>query len=111
MDFEILKEHWSFIAVALGLAVLGEVIKRLVIPKGNPPVLPGWRGVYRVTMPLHPMLAGTLIGCIPGMPVPTYIHTLTGSALYFMAAGMSSGWAFAAGKHIAKERAGIELTI
>lgn len=111
MDFEILKEHWSFIAVALGLAVLGEVIKRLVIPKGNPPVLPGWRGVYRVTMPLHPMLGGIIIGCIPGMPCPEYIHTLTGKALYFMAAGMSSGWGFAAVKHIAKERAGIELTI
>lgn len=109
MDLETLQTHWSFLVVALAIAVAGEVVKRLVLPKGNPPVLPGWRGVFRVTLPLHPPVVGLLVGCIPGMPCPeSFCTSALSPPLYYMGAGIASAWLFAGIKHMAKER-GVEL--
>lgn len=111
MDFEVLQTHWSFLVVALAIGLVGEVVKRLVLPKDNPAVLRGWRGVFRVTLPLHPALVGLLVGCIPGMPCPeSFCTNLTSVALYYMGAGITSAWVFAGLKHVLKERAGIEIT-
>ena len=58
----LIANHFPFIVVAFFLGMFGEVVKRLVIPKENPKVLTGWRGVYRATLTLHSALAGAAIG-------------------------------------------------
>lgn len=109
IDTSLIAAHWPFLVVALCLGITGEVVKRLVIPKENPKVLTGWRGVFRVTLPLHPAVVGLLLGLMPFMPCPDVVcDTITDRALYYMAAGMLSSYVYAALKHVFKERVGVD---
>lgn len=50
---------------ALAIGTFGEVTKNLVGAKRGDK---GWRGVFYVTLPAHPVLAGMLVGLIPWLP-------------------------------------------
>lgn len=107
IDLNLLLSHWPLLVVAFILGVIGDVMKRLVIPKGNPPVLKGWRGVFRVTLPLHPVLAGAALGLLAGMPCPeNFCTNATSRMLYFAAAGVFSSYVYGFAKHVARERLG-----
>ena len=100
LNFSLVLDHWSFVVMALAIAVAGEVIKRLIIPKGNPSKLPGWRGVYRVTLPLHPLLVGFLVGLLFPLPLPETVGTTAmARAMYYLGAGVVSGHAYNALRH------------
>lgn len=53
----------TIIVLALTLGTLGEIAKRVIKAKAGDR---GWRGVYYVTLPAHPVLAGLLIGLAAG---------------------------------------------
>ena len=109
---ELALAHWPLIVVALALGVTGEVMKKLVIPKENPTVLLGWRGVFRTTLPLHAPIVGLLVGLIPGMPCPEDLGTWPITPmLYYMAGGILSSYGFAALKHFFKERLGSDAPV
>lgn len=55
------------ILIALVIGTLGEVSKRAISAKAGDK---GWKGVYYVTLPAHPVLVGALIGLIPWLPIP-----------------------------------------
>jgi len=55
------------VVLALVIGTFGEVSKRLVRAKGGDK---GWKGVYYVTLPAHPVIVGILIGLIPWLPIP-----------------------------------------
>lgn len=58
------------IIAALIIGTLGEVTKRLVLGanKERQKAATGWRRIYYVTLPAHPVVAGALIGLIPWLP-------------------------------------------
>lgn len=65
-------EFWSdvllspiIIITALVIGTAGEVTKRLVRAKAGDK---GWKGVFHVTLPAHPVIVGLLIGFIPWLP-------------------------------------------
>jgi len=110
--------HWPFVAASLIFAMFGQVVKGTLFTrdnilkyKGNGPAWLGellWWG--RKTMPVHPVVAGILLGFVPGMPVGPGVDAGAATVLYFGAAGMASTWAFALLRQLAK-RQGIELDI
>lgn len=55
------------IILALVIGTLGEVSKRMVSAKAGDK---GWKGVYYVTLPAHPVIMGALLGLIPWLPIP-----------------------------------------
>lgn len=55
------------VVLALALGTAGEIAKRVIKAKAGDT---GWRGVYYVTLPAHPVIAGALIGLAPWLPVP-----------------------------------------
>lgn len=55
------------IIMALVIGTLGEVAKRVISAKAGDT---GWKGIYYVTLPAHPVVAGALLGLIPWLPVP-----------------------------------------
>jgi len=55
------------IVLALVIGTLGEVAKRTINAKAGDK---GWRGVYFVTLPAHPVFVGALIGLVPWLPTP-----------------------------------------
>jgi H+/Cl- antiporter ClcA len=67
-------EQWTnllaspiIIVLALVIGTLGEVSKRMIKAKAGDK---GWRGVYFVTLPAHPVIVGALIGLVPWLPTP-----------------------------------------
>lgn len=69
------------IVTALALGTLGEVAKRAVNAKKGSS---GWRGVYYVTLPAHPVLLGALLGFVPVLPVaiPLAVEGYDGAARF-----------------------------
>jgi hypothetical protein len=55
------------VVIAFVIGTLGEIAKRAVKAKAGDK---GWRGVYYVTLPAHPVLVGALVGLIPWLPIP-----------------------------------------
>lgn len=53
------------IIAALVIGTLGEILNRLVNAKKGDT---GWRGVYYVTLPAHPVVVGVLLGFVPWLP-------------------------------------------
>ena len=100
------RNHWPFLVVALLLGVIGEVLKKIIIPHGSRG-LKGWRWVWNVTLPLHAALVGFLLGLLPLLPCPETVCASVGiKGLYYAAAGMLSSYVYAGVKHVAKEKLG-----
>lgn len=55
------------IILALVIGTMGEVSKRMISAKAGDK---GWKGVYYVTLPAHPVIIGGLFGLIPWLPIP-----------------------------------------
>lgn len=103
---EFAKDHWPFLVVALALGVIGEVMKKIITPNGSKG-LKGWRWAWNVTLPLHAVAVGFLLGLMPFMPCPDDVCASGFSrALYYSAAGMLSSYVYAGVKHFAKEKLG-----
>lgn len=103
---QLLSDHWPFLVVSLLLAVVGEVLKRIILPRDRKSAT-GWRWWFYITLPLHPLGAGGLIGLLPFMPCPVAIcPTTTHRVLYYAAAGVLSSYVYAAGKHLYKKYVG-----
>lgn len=58
----------AVIVTALIIGTMGEVAKRAINAKKGDT---GWRGVYYVTLPAHPVVVGALLGFVPMLPVAT----------------------------------------
>jgi hypothetical protein len=97
----ILGAHWAFFTVAFIIAVVGEVMKVLVLgPKKKEHV--GWRSVYEKTLPLHPIVVGGLLGVYLSAIVPVEVSggQVVASVLYFALSGLLSSWLYQATKKI-----------
>jgi hypothetical protein len=55
------------VITALVIGTIGEVVKRMIRAQAGDR---GWRGVYYVTLPAHPVILGALIGLLPWLPIP-----------------------------------------
>ena len=102
MDFSVIVSHWPFVAAALVLGIIGEVTKRVVAPKGKSDA--GWRWWFRVTMPVHPVLTGGVLGLVPGVPVSVDASSIAARCLYFAGAGVVSTWVYGGIKHFLEAR-------
>lgn len=87
--FTYLWPHWPFFAWCALAAALGKYFAREVFPKS---ATAGWRVFGRRTLPLHPVLAGALLGCFWRSPEPSV--TGLGAVVYFATAGALSLWFF-----------------
>lgn len=93
---EFLLSHWAFVAVAIILAVVGQVVKTLVVGSNKKQDLIGWKDVFIKTLPLHPVLAGGILGLALDATIPESLMTggTIGSVLYFALAGAASSWIY-----------------
>lgn len=85
--------YWHLFVSAAVLSLFGEFFKKYVFTKARAKTNAVWLWVRR-TMPLHPVVAGALLGLIPGMPLPDGVEGLTSSALYYAASGLLSTWGY-----------------
>ncbi len=103
----LLTAHWPLLVVAFVIAIVGRVVKPIVLPRGDLSAK-GWRWWYMMTLPLHSPAVGFLVGLIPGMPCPaTICTTWLMRALYYTAAGVFSSFAYEALRHWAKVKLGV----
>lgn len=109
--------HWGFLVVSACMAIMGQVSKGTIWTKENITkykVSKPWLGEIlwwgRKTMPLHPVLAGMILGLLPGMPLPETVQPGTQAVLYYIGAGVSSTWIFSVVKQMAKKK-GIDLEL
>lgn len=100
--FSTIYLNWPFAAVAIILAVVGEVVKSLVIGNKKKEGLSGARLVFSKTMPIHPVLAGGLLGLTLSATVPEELASggPVSSILYFALAGACSTWFYNSVKKI-----------
>lgn len=88
----VLGPYWGWLTVVAILAAVGEVLKRVVTDaRAKRSAAAYW---YRATLALHPVLAGAVLGALPGMPLPDGVSGLVQSVLYYAGAGMASAWAY-----------------
>jgi hypothetical protein len=97
MDFDkiltILVSHWAFLAVAIILAIIGEVSKGIVLGEDKSNADKNlFTKLYTKTLPLHPIIAGALLGLALSATVPDFVMTggMIGSVLYFAVSGALS---------------------
>ncbi len=99
--------HWPFLCWMLVAMVIGQVAVRNVFTKVR--TARGWAWAWgRRTLPLHPVLAGAVLGLIWRDPEGGGMGPAA-SACYFAAAGALSLWLFEAVSRFAKAR-GVEIT-
>jgi hypothetical protein len=100
--FSAIYLNWPFAAVAIILAVVGEVIKSFVVGNRKKDQLKGLRLVYHKTIPIHPVLAGGLLGGALSATIPEELSSggLVSSVLYFALAGACSTWFYNSVKKI-----------
>lgn len=100
----ILAANWSFVAVALILGLVGEVIKSVVVGDDKEAAKKiRWKSLFIKTLPLHPVVIGGLLGVVLFATLPEVIAVggLMGSVLYFAASGALSTWLYSALKGLA----------
>lgn len=108
-------QYWSFVAASMLFATVGTVMKNTVFTNDNIvkyKLQRPWFGELlwwgKKTMPLHPVLGGLVMSFIPGIPVADIVKNQAATTLYYCFAGLSSTWAFAVIKGLAKDK-GLEL--
>jgi hypothetical protein len=103
--------HWPFVLFTLISAVSMQTAKISVWTKAriSNSKLKSFFWWGRKTLPLHPVLIGTLVGLVPGIPISDGMgETLATKCLYFAGAGVLSTWVFDLLKALAKKY-GLEL--
>jgi len=92
MDFNLiipaLLENWPLFFVAAIFWLFGDQIKKYA-PTAEDSKF--WK-FFRMTLPLHPVIAGVILGCFSFMPLPATINALGGAvgSLYYAGAGFLS---------------------
>ena len=67
VNWQALVSNPTIVILAFVIGTMGEVAKRAIRAKAGDT---GWKGLYYVSMPAHPILVGALIGLIPWLPIP-----------------------------------------
>lgn len=90
---DLLLPHWPFLTASGVLYVVGRALKAGPLSPARAREI-GWvRAVRRwFPLPLHPLVAGAMLGAIPGMPVSpgVEIWPVLGPILYYTGAGALS---------------------
>lgn len=85
--FRLLAPYATWMCLALILATCGQVAKRIA---GDDP--PRW---FRATMPVHPVLAGAVLGATRALPMPDGTGTTElAGAIYYGASGICCTWVY-----------------
>lgn len=108
--------HWPFIMMAAILALVGQWMKKLILTEARVEKSRFWLAMQN-TMAWHPVLAGALLGLVPGLPVSAGVaDTWAAHSLYFAGAGMASTWLYSGAKaakaivrQLLKKKLGVEL--
>jgi hypothetical protein len=89
----LLLSHWPFFAASAILWFVGQVIKGQLGSQRRleKSALGRW---VRTSLPLHPVVAGALLGLVPGLPVSVAETTVASRCLYFALAGVCSCYCF-----------------
>lgn len=94
--------------------LIGQFVKTLVFTKDRAMAPGRWRRFWRFmrrTLPLHPAVAGFLLGLLwPGTIEGSYAGGTLPGALYFAVSGAVSVWAFEVGKGLLRKYEGIEIS-
>ena len=103
--------HWPFIAAVIVFMLIGQVMKGAVFTRtAHHRLKPTWLFWWgRKTLPLHPVLAGIVLGIFWREPEPGMVRLIE-SIGYFALAGAISVWAYEGLKAFAKTR-GIDLRL
>ena len=89
-----------FLLVPLIIGAMGEAAKKLILGTVKPSKqgFKGWRGVYVVTLRVHAVIVGALIGLVGHsfeLPVPDYFGaSLGGVVLAYACAGVIASFAY-----------------
>jgi len=81
---------------------IGEVMKKTITKEMATKNKRAW--FFRRTLPLHPVLAGIVVGMLPGMPASPEVVTIAEKCLYFALAGATCSWVVNSAKHWARDR-------
>ena len=103
----------AFVVVGALLAILGKGIHGMVFPKGvSKAGHPGWRGVFYMTMWVHPIIVGAIIGIPAWLPAPEMMgdHT-AGRIIWFALSGGIAPTCYNAVMSVVKQRAGIRESV
>lgn len=103
----------SFAVVGALLAGIGKGINSMVYGSAGPkPGHKGWRGVWYVTLWLHPIVVGGLLGLSPWLPAPEAMGSTTaGRVLWYAAAGLFASTLYDAIRGFIKQRFAIRESI
>lgn len=103
--------HWPFFTFVLVFAIFGQISKNAIFTKTAYLTLsPKWFFWWgRKTLPLHPILAGIVVGALWKNP-DSLAKTTIASIGYFALAGALSVWAYEFLKGLAKKE-GFDLSL
>lgn len=94
--------HWPFFSAALILGAIGLQAKKIFTEELAEKNKVVWW--LRATMPIHPTLAGLIIGAMNVLPTSGPVTDAAGSALYFGLAGTFSSQIYNAFTHFMERR-------
>ena len=91
---EWIYDVWTWVAACVVFAGIGEALKRAVRAAHARKDSAALRW-YLATLPVHPLCAGLLLACVPGIPVAAFVaDSYASKALYFGSAGIVSVFAY-----------------
>lgn len=88
-----LLPHWPFLTASGVFYVMGRALKAGPLSPARAKEVPWVRAVRRwLPLPLHPVIAGALLGAVPGMPLSPGVEAwpVMGPVLYYAGAGALS---------------------
>lgn len=95
-----LVNMWGFLLVGVLLSAIGLGIKDLMVDPTKSPV----HKIYWKTLPVHPVLAGMLIGLVPSMQMPDFMGgnsaSVVSRVIWYGTAGVFSTWSYSTVKGI-----------
>lgn len=104
-----LVDFMSLLAVGGLLAAIGRGVNGMVFGKGPKAGHPGWRGVFYITMWLHPIMVGGLLGFPAWLPAPEFMgDTTAGRVVWYALSGVFSSTAYDAVMSVIKQRAAMK---
>jgi hypothetical protein len=109
---DLVIKHWAFVASAAVFMLVGFVANKRIFTEAQAKVKRKSQWIWwwgRKTLPLHPVLAGIVLGFLWKLPEPG-VDTLVERCGYFAFAGVASVFLYEVIKHIAKKR-GVELEL
>jgi hypothetical protein len=97
--------HWPWFAAAVIFGYMGVAFKKVITPEvAERSKLAWW---FRATLPLHPVVAGLVVGALDVFPTSLGAAGRAGGALYYGVAGAASSYVYAAFQHFMEKRAAL----